>query len=150
MNQRTAYLAKQVIEITLTDGRVSNLDTNFACMWRSHKYILKGQWLSSCICYRRCIFIHKPPNIDHNVAGWAVWMPTILSARDQGDGKRERERERKRELNLVPLHLITWPTVDVPSAVAVCCSSLVEMPLIVIWKILAVETEAASCPKAGN
>ncbi len=64
--------------------------------------------------------------------------------------EREREREKKRELNLVPLHLITWPTVDVPSAVAVCCSSLVEMPLIVIWKILAVETEAASCPKAGN
>ncbi len=59
-------------------------------------------------------------------------------------------RELERELNLVPLHLITLPTVDVPSAVAVCCSSLVEMPLIVIWKILAVETEAASCPKAGN
>jgi hypothetical protein len=90
MNQRTAYLAKQVIEITLTDGRVNNLDTNFACMWRSHKYILKGQWLFSCICYCRCIFIHKPPIIDHNVAGWAVWKPTILSARDQGAGERER------------------------------------------------------------
>jgi hypothetical protein len=90
MNQRTAYLAKQVIEITLADGRVSNFDTNFAWMWRRHQYILKGQWLSRCICYRRCIFIHKPPNIDHNVAGWAVWMPTILSARDQGAVERER------------------------------------------------------------
>jgi hypothetical protein len=64
--------------------------------------------------------------------------------------ERERDRERESELNLVPLHLITWPTVDVPSDVAVCCSSLVEMPLIVIWKFFAVETEAASCPKAGN